>query len=292
MKLESRVGCSTNCYHGFDLDTALKGIAKAGFKWVELTAVKDYTEHVAPERMTRGDKRKFLDKLNAYGLAPMSVSGHSNLASREGIELFKKRIDFAKDIGVGVVNTGPGEVETGDGRRSFFVFIEDIAEYAARAEVVVALETHGDMMGSGESGAQIVRRIGSPWVRLNYDTGNVIFYGGVKPELDIAAAIPYLAHVHLKDKKGGVKVWDFPPIGMGEVDFPRIFKILAESRFSGPISVEIEVLGKGSIPSWLVFDEKNEIVSSGLKHDDPRIVDAALAASTRYLKQYGILVSP
>jgi sugar phosphate isomerase/epimerase len=147
-------------------------------------------------------------------------------------------------------------------------------------------------MGSGESGAQIVRRIGSPWVRLNYDTGNVIFYGGVKPELDIAAAIPYLAHVHLKDKKGGVKVWDFPPIGMGEVDFPRIFKILAESRFSGPISVEIEVLGKGSIPSWLVFDEKNEIVSSGLKHDDPRIVDAALAASTRYLKQYGILVSP
>ncbi len=292
MKLESRVGCSTNCYHGFDLDTALKGIAKAGFKWVELTAVKDYTEHVAPERMTREDRRDLLDKLRSYGLAAMSVSGHSNLASREGVDLFKKRIDFAKNIEAGVVNTGPGEVETEDGRRSFFSFIEELSEYAAGAEVIVGLETHGDLMGSGESAARVVRKIGSPWIRLNYDTGNVVFYGGVKPEIDLSAALPFLAHVHLKDKKGGVKVWDFPPIGMGDIDFPRIFKILEENRYSGPISVEIEVLGKGSIPSWLVSDEKNEIVSSGLKHDDPRIVDAALAASIRYLRQIGILGSP
>jgi L-ribulose-5-phosphate 3-epimerase len=292
MTLANRIGCSTNCYHGFDLDTALRGIAGAGFKYVELASVKDYTEHVAPERMTREDRRSLLNKLNDHGLTPMSLSGHSNLASREGVELFKKRLDFAGEIGVGVVNTGPGEVETEDGKRSFFSLIVEVAEHAAGAGVVVALETHGDLMGSGKTGAEIVRKIGSPRIRLNYDTGNVIFYGGVKPEVDIAAALPYLAHVHLKDKKGGVKVWDFPPLGMGEIDFPRIFKTLADARYTGPISVEIEVLGKDSIPSWLVFDENDEIVSRGMKHDDPRIVDTALAASMRYLRENGILGSP
>ena len=138
------------------------------------------------------------------------------------------------------------------------------------AGVIVALETHGDLMGSGKSGADLVEKIASPWIRLNYDTGNVIFYGGVKPEDDIASALPHLAHVHLKDKKGDVKVWDFPPLGMGEIDFPRIFSKLAAARYPGPISVEIEVLGKGSIPSWLVFDEKN----------------------MRYLRKIGILGSP
>ena len=292
MKTIGPIGCSTNCYHGFDLDTALRGIAGAGFKYVELTAVKDYTEHVAPERMTRENRRSLLNKLKDHRLTPMSLSGHSNLASREGVELFKKRVDFAGEIGVGVVNSGPGEVETDDGAKAFFSLIDVVAEHAADAGVIVALETHGDLMGSGKAGAEIIRKIGSPWVRLNYDTGNVIFYGGVKPEDDIAAGLPYLAHVHLKDKKGGVKVWDFPPLGMGEIDFSRIFKTLAEGRYTGPISVEIEVLGKGSIPSWLVFDEKEEIISRGIKHDDPKIVDTALAASMRYLRQIGIIGSP
>jgi sugar phosphate isomerase/epimerase len=292
MHLASPVGCSTNCYHGFDLDTALRGIAGAGFKYVELTAVKDYTEHVAPERMTRADRKNLLNKLKDYGLAPMSLSGHSNLASQEGIELFKKRLDFAAEIGVKVVNTGPGEVETEGGKEAFFTLIGEVSEHAAGAGVVVALETHGDLMASGKAGAEVVEEIGSPWIRLNYDTGNAIFYGGVKPEDDIASALPYLAHVHLKDKKGGVKVWDFPPLGMGEIDFPRIFTTLSGSSYSGPISVEIEVLGKGTIPSWLVFDEKDEIVSSGMKHDDRRTVDAALAASVRYLRKNGIFVSP
>ncbi|HDZ26168.1 MAG TPA: sugar phosphate isomerase/epimerase, partial [Candidatus Aminicenantes bacterium] len=40
MKLKNKIGCSTNSYHEFDLETAVKGIAAAGFEYVELTAVK------------------------------------------------------------------------------------------------------------------------------------------------------------------------------------------------------------------------------------------------------------
>ncbi len=284
MEVFGPVGCSTNCYHGFDLDTALRGIAHAGIRYVELTSVKGYTEHVSPELMTGKDTEVLLKKLQSYMLTPMSMSGHSNLASSEGVELFKKRIDFAKAIGIDIVNTGPGEVETAAGRKDFFKNIAEIAQYAAESEVTVALETHGELMGSGAACAEIIRKIHSPWIRLNYDTGNVIFYGGANPEEDIKAALPYLAHIHLKDKRGGKKVWDFPPLGMGEVNFQGLFETLFKAQYSGPISIEIEVLGKDTIPSWLVSDEKGEIISEAKKDYGPEIVDKALVKSIAYLK--------
>jgi L-ribulose-5-phosphate 3-epimerase len=278
------VGCSTNCYHGFDLDTALRGIAGAGFAWVELTSVIDYTEHVMPEGMSRDDLSVLADKLRSYNLSPMSLSGHSNLASREGVESFKRRLDFAQTTGIPVVNTGPGEVETPSGRNRFFEYISDVAEHAEKTGVTVALETHGELMGSGKTAADVIQRVDSPWIRINYDTGNVIFYGGVRPEDDIRFALPFLAHIHLKDKRGGRKVWDFPPLGRGEVDFHGIFQSLTAGGYTGPISVEIEVLGKDSIPSWLVSDEDDEIVSEGEANRGPEVVDAALAMSMQYLK--------
>jgi sugar phosphate isomerase/epimerase len=283
MGIPGLLGCSTNCYHGFELETALKGIARAGIRYVELTSVKGYTEHVMPERMTGEDTKTLLEKLKTFGLTPMSMSGHSNLASRQGVALLKKRIDFARAIGIDIVNTGPGEIETAAGRKDFFYNIAEIAQYAVESEVTVALETHGELMGSGAACAGIIRKVGSPRVQINYDTGNVIFYGGVNPHEDIKAALPYVAHVHLKDKRGGKKVWDFPPIGMGEVNFQSIFKTLSSSRYSGPISIEIEVTGKDEIPSWLVSDEKGEIVSERIKEHGPEIVDKALVQSLAYL---------
>ena len=40
-------------------------------------------------------------------------------------------------------------------------------------------------------------------MRVNYDTANVMFYGGVKPGDDLPAIMPFVAHVHLKDTADG-----------------------------------------------------------------------------------------
>jgi L-ribulose-5-phosphate 3-epimerase len=285
MKLINKIGCSTNSYHEFDLETALKGIAAAGFEYVELTAVKDYTEHVKPELMTKEDIDDVLKLLERHGLKPMSLSGHSDLTDQSGIELFKKRVDFAHAIGVGVVNTGPGEIESKAGKEKFFDNIYEAAEYAASREVTIALETHGDLLGTGKASAEVIRKIDLPNVRINYDTGNVIFYGGVKPEEDIREALPFIAHIHLKDKIGGVKVWDFPPLGKGEIDFPVIFDILSRGGYKGPISAEIEVTGKGIIPEWLVSDQQEEIISAPMGTEGPDFIDRAIAVSMQYLKE-------
>ena len=49
----------------------------------------------------------------------------------------------------------------------------------------------------------------------------------------------------MKDHTGQYKVWNFPVLGKGVVDFPAILKILEEHHFRGPITMEVEA-SKGS----------------------------------------------
>ena len=77
-------------------------------------------------------------------------------------------------------------------------------------------------------------------MQFNYDPGNVRYYTGAVPEEDIEFALPRLGHFHLKDQRGGKGVADFPPLGEGEVDIPRILRRLRETGFSGPVCMEIE----------------------------------------------------
>ena len=44
---------------------------------------------------------------------------------------------------------------------------------------------------------------------------------GSRPVDDLPVALPKLVHCHLKDKRGEGRVWDFPAIGEGHIDFKR-----------------------------------------------------------------------
>ena len=45
-------------------------------------------------------------------------------------------------------------------------------------------------------------------------------------------------------KLGEGKVWNFPGIGEGDIDFARVLQILDQGGYTGPVSVEIEFLGE------------------------------------------------
>ena len=42
------IAVNSNCYHGYSIEQAIDGIAAAGFRYIELTATKGWTEHVFP----------------------------------------------------------------------------------------------------------------------------------------------------------------------------------------------------------------------------------------------------
>lgn len=233
----------TNSYHTYSLDEALKGIAAAGFKYVELSAVRGWTEHV-PLEATSFVIAEVKARLAHWGLTASALSGHSDLTSTTGLVDGKKAVDLCDQLGLTIMNTAiGGHYSENEDKAAFMGHIHELADYAAERGVQISLEVHGDLMGSGALSIPLIQEIGRANVGINYDTANCVFYGGVQAVDDIGPCVPYLKHVHLKDKRGGARVWDFPAVGEGEVDFAAVLKILAEKDYVAPFSVEIEFSG-------------------------------------------------
>ncbi len=247
--MPDRLAVSTNSYHSYSLEEALAGIAAAGFTSVELSSVPGWTEHVLRDA-DDAELQRVASLVKHYGLDPISLSGHSDLASDAGIAEFRKALGIARTLGIGYVTTSTGghdassEGTVEEQRVAFLNRIRPLADEAAADGIRICLETHGGVSATGALAAGLVREIDRANVGINYDTANVIFYGQVRPETDIVAALPYINHLHIKDQIGGPGVWNFPAIGAGEIDFTPIFAALSGSGFAGPCSIEIEFQGE------------------------------------------------
>jgi L-ribulose-5-phosphate 3-epimerase len=248
----------TNTYHTYGLDDALEGIAEAGYRHVELSAVPGWTEHV---ELNGSDELR--RKLDAWGLTPVSLSAHSDLTTREGLEHGITAVRWAADYGIRIVNTAiGGHASQDEDERAFLQHVGKLADAAEQAGVVVALEIHGEIMASGARTLPLLERIGRDSIKINYDTANVEFYGGERAVDDLERVAPQLAHVHLKDTTGGKGVWNFPALGTGTVDFARVLEILDRAGYSGPYSVELEFQGE----PWPPLAEVNEAMRRSYEH--------------------------
>lgn len=249
----------TNSYHSYSFDEALEGIAAAGYRGVELTAVPGWTEHVdladSPDAVRR--------KLDGHGLTAVSLSGHSDLTTKDGLAHGIRAVNWAADYGLPILNTAiGGHWSEEENESAFMENIGALADAAKAAGIVVALEIHGDIMASGAVTLPLMERIGREEIRVNYDTANCEFYGAVAAVDDIPAIAPYLAHCHLKDKVGGPRVWDFPAPGEGHIDFAAVLAALGRVGYAGPLSVEIEFQGE----PWPPLGEVTRAMASAYAH--------------------------
>jgi L-ribulose-5-phosphate 3-epimerase len=249
----------TNSYHTYGFDEALEGIAGAGYKHVELSAVPGWTEHVSLD----DDPADVRRKLEGYGLTAVSLSGHSDLTTSDGLEHGIKAVRWAADYGLPIMNTAVGGHQSADENESAFLGnVGRLADAADDAGVVVALEIHGDIMASSTETLPLLEKIGRDSVKVNYDTANVEYYSGDTAVEDLPKIAPQLAHVHLKDTTGGKGNWNFPAIGDGSVDFARVLEILRDAGYAGPYSVEIEFRGE----PWPALGEVNDAMRRSYEH--------------------------
>ena len=269
--MPDRLAASTNTYHSYSLEEALDGIARAGFRSVELSSVPGWTEHVSRDADDE-EIQRVKNLLAQYRLTAVSLSGHSDLVSDVGVGQFRKALNLARKLGITKITTSTGgHADTSGGsledqRAAFLQRIGPLADEAAQDGIDVCLETHGGLLATGEISKRLIADIGRPNVGINYDPGNVIFYGDTRPEADLPRSVDKVTHMHVKDQIGGVGVWNFPQVGTGEVDFAALFKVLDAAGFDGPCSIEIEFQGE----PWPALAE----------------VDRAMAESFRYVRQF------
>lgn len=246
--LQRIIAVNSNTYHGYSLCQAMDGISKAGFKYIELTATKGWTEHVFPT-MSLKELYKIKDELKENDLIPISMSGHCNLMDKGRIADFIDNIRLAGFFGCEHVISSIGEAHLKDKAEisNFEVagHIQELIPYLEEYNLILGLENHGKH-GTGKCLKDIIDIVNSPRVVINYDTANAIFYGAVNLEEDVEACINEIGHIHLKDKAGRQDEWNFPALGKGRIDFKMILSKLKQAENNCPLSIEIEFTKNGA----------------------------------------------
>ncbi|HSB05943.1 MAG TPA: sugar phosphate isomerase/epimerase [Thermodesulfobacteriota bacterium] len=242
MTLKRILSISTAAFDGYDLTLALEEISLLGVSHVELAFIQGYTDPFGEEIFSPTHAGRIQKLLSETGLLCFAFSAHMNLVSKKSVEIFKRRMEFARQTGARVIvtNAGPGQE-----RKAFMKNMEALSREAESLNLIIGLENPGDgkknIINSGKDGAMVIREIDSEWVKLNYDFGNLISHldDRVRPEEDYRDALPYSVHLHLKDVKPDGQGWSFTEIGKGWIDYRFVLKQLKREEPSLPLSLEI-----------------------------------------------------
>jgi len=241
--MENKVVISLNSFHGFSTDQALEGAAAAGFQFIEPCAVEHWTEDVLPD-MDKAEFERIKQKMAALHLTPIALSGHTNLLDEERLNDFKKKIRLAAELGCKYIITSSGEAHFGKDEQmaddALASTIKGLLPDLQQAGLILGLEVHGDIYCTGTALRPVIEKVGSDSVGICYDTGNTMFYGGKKCTEDIQTCYDIVKYVHLKDAVGGLKEWNFPATGKGNLNLGAFMDYLEGKGYVGPYSVEIE----------------------------------------------------
>jgi sugar phosphate isomerase/epimerase len=220
------IGCRIASYGDYQ-DRAWTHLPEIGIRHIEMPVPEaDQVESI---------RRKVADS----GLTVTSLQARCDITQADAAEVMKPQLEACQSFGARICFLS---VKAGDSDRAVvWDRLRAIGDRAKDGGVTVALETHPDLLMNADLALETMRSVDHPNVRVNFDTGNIYFYNHKHTAHgDLAKIIPYVAAVHLKDSSGGYQVWNFPELGTGVVDFPKVFALLREQRFNGPCTMELE----------------------------------------------------
>jgi len=115
------------------------------------------------------------------------------------------------------------------------------AEKAAQHGIILVLENeHTCNVGTGEELGRILRDIGSPHLRGNWDPANAVMLNEVPFPDGYRACRGLFAHMHAKDVKRDPQTGhaSWAPVGGGSLDWRGQIKALVDDKYDGTLSLE------------------------------------------------------
>ncbi|HRN56987.1 MAG TPA: sugar phosphate isomerase/epimerase family protein [Agriterribacter sp.] len=175
-----------------------------------------------------------------YGITVSSISGHSPLMKPEAaVNRLTRAIILADALDTRFVNTD--EMIQPDWMDNDFA--HEVMKYtltkanlaAQRHGVYICIEPHGVFTSTAEGLMRIVNLVRSPWIGVNWDTGNSYLAGIEDPYDGLHAVRDHVYHIHAKDismghgEKERGKVFGTPvgcACGEGMVNWDKVFEIM------------------------------------------------------------------
>ena len=141
---------------------------------------------------------------DAQGIKVGSLSGHSPLMKPEAaIPRLTRAIVLASSLGAKFVNTDemvkPDWMTDEEAHQAMYYTLRKIEMVARRHQVFVCIEPHGIYTKTAAGLLKIVNLVKSPWIKVNWDTGNSYLAGIEDPYDGLELVKDYVYHVHAKD---------------------------------------------------------------------------------------------
>lgn len=155
--------------------------------------------------------------------------------------------DFAKALGVPGLATHIGFVpeESSDPDYSAVRdIVRRVCDYCQKNGQTFALETGQE---SAAALKHFIADVDRPNLGINFDPANMILYGSGQPLEALEAVKDWLITVHCKDAKWSTEEGQWgteTPLGKGDVGMDRFVAKLKEFGYSGPLTIEREIVGE------------------------------------------------
>jgi len=246
---------------------AIERIGNAGFRATELIAWNRaaldeyYTPSIIATLRSVLAKNNML--LSQFVVNNRGAASDDPSVKNAAIEMFKKGVDVAAQLGSPIVNTVthlPFEIRFPvitdrphmqtfshpvdsnlDWNRNWREYVDTIrqcADYAQAAGLKYSIEPHPFRYGANIEGLlRLLEAVNSPALGVNLDPSH-LFPVGDLPHIAIYRLAPHVIHCHFSDNDGETNVHWRP--GMGKIDWRHVFQALKDTDYKGVVSLEFE----------------------------------------------------
>lgn len=250
-----RVLYNTNGFAFHRLDDAVRLLADLGYDGVALTpdvhhldpftstpaqvdALRALLERLRLTVVIETGARFVLDPARKH--RPTLLDGPEGAARR--LDLLTRCVDLAERLGAPVVSVWSGraddDVPPGLAWQRLAAGLRALCEHAAARGVRVGFEPEPGMLVERAADWPRVRdAVGHPALGLTLDVGHCLAMREGPPGRWIRALAADLLVLQVDDHREGVH--DHLAFGEGQVDFADVARALAETRFGGPVEVEL-----------------------------------------------------
>ncbi len=231
------LGANSVLFGGYDMETAFKYLAMAGYDGIEVSAIDGMSEHLVLDRW-----REIAPDINRlsqqYGLKLLAMEQPSQDPAR-----MEQAFQAAVEIGIPIINCGPGG-KSGD-EASLQQSIDSLGKLADRAQhygVTLCVKAHvGASIYNTPTTLRVMEAISSPAFGIDMDPSH-IWRAGENPVEAIAAVVSRVKHVHIRDCKGRQQSPGKPEDqanGRGDIDLVGYIRVLHENGYGGPVDLEV-----------------------------------------------------
>lgn len=246
----------------------LSAAKEAGYDFVEIS-IDETEDKLCRLDMTKKERLELVKLMVEVGIPirTMCLSGHRKYplgsndpkVSQRGMEIMKKAISFADDLGIRIIQLAGYDVyyeeSSLETKKRFLDHLRITANMAEKAGVILGFETmETEFMNTVEKAMKYVTLVNSTYLNVYPDIGNITNAASTyKADVleDLYMGKGHLVAMHLKETVPG-KFREIP-YGMGHVDFDKAI----ETAWNLGVRKYVAEFWYTKNPEW-----KNDLISA------------------------------